>query len=148
MPETTDGLKVLHGQMQRRSRTVAPPRRPQSQPPAAPAAGEVEVVDRPPTPAPAIAKPAPTKSAPRPQDVEERPSTTADEPVTNLAVRVRRSLDDRLTDLLYSLRRDGVRSSKVELVEMLLWELPPDASKALRKRLADFRRAAPREDPL
>lgn len=72
-----------------------------------------------------------------------------DEPVTNLAVRVRRSLDNRLSDLLHSMRRDGVRSSKVELIEMLLWELPPpETPEGLRKRLADFRRAAPRQDPL
>ncbi len=78
----------------------------------------------------------------------ERPTTSADEPVTNLAVRVRRSLDDRLSDILYALRKDGVRSSKVELIEMLLWELPPDASESLRGRLAAFRAAAPRQDAL
>jgi hypothetical protein len=35
-----------------------------------------------------------------------------------------------------------VRSSKVELVELLLWELPADDD-AVRRRLAEFRRAAP-----
>ena len=78
----------------------------------------------------------------------ERPTTSVDEPVTNLAVRVRRSLDDRLNDILYALRKDGVRSSKVELIEMLLWELPPEASDSLCGRLAEFRAAAPRQDAL
>ncbi len=65
------------------------------------------------------------------------------EPTANLAVRVRRSLDDRLFDVLAGLRRTGVRSSKAELVEMLLWELPGEADK-LAARLAAFRERAPR----
>ncbi|MFN8111277.1 MAG: hypothetical protein U0Y82_15770 [Thermoleophilia bacterium] len=55
---------------------------------------------------------------------------------------MRRPLDDHLVELLHGLRKDGVRSSKVELIELLLWEMPADAE-ALRKRLADFRRTAP-----
>jgi len=37
-----------------------------------------------------------------------------------------------------------VRSSKVELIEMLLWELPDVPDDDLRARLASFRTAAPR----
>jgi hypothetical protein len=79
---------------------------------------------------------------------DDRPKTQPDEPLANLAVRVRRSLDARLGDLIYELRRDGVRTSKVELVELLLWELPAEPSADLRRRLADFRQHAPREEPL
>jgi hypothetical protein len=61
----------------------------------------------------------------------------------NLAIRVRRPLDDHLVDVLHDLRKAGVRSSKVELIEMLLWELPAEPA-AVRTRLAEFRRAAPR----
>jgi hypothetical protein len=68
--------------------------------------------------------------------------------VTNLAVRVRRSLDIRLGDIVYALKRDAVRASKVEIIEMLLWELPPEVSSDFRGRLAAFRQAAPREDSL
>jgi hypothetical protein len=78
-------------------------------------------------------------------DVDERPATTPDEPYANLAVRVRRSLDDRLDDLTFDLRRQGVRSSKAEIIELLLWELPPDPDDSFRARLARFREHAPRD---
>jgi len=79
---------------------------------------------------------------------DDRPHTQPDEPLANLAVRVRRSLDERLGDLIHALRRDGVRTSKVELIELLLWELPAEPSGDLRRRLAEFRQHAPREEPL
>jgi hypothetical protein len=65
--------------------------------------------------------------------------------VANLAIRPRRSLDNRLGDLVHALRREGIRTSKVELVELLLWELPAEPNSQLRARLASFRRQAPRE---
>ncbi|MHB8324623.1 MAG: hypothetical protein ACYDEA_01785 [Candidatus Dormibacteria bacterium] len=67
------------------------------------------------------------------------------EPLANLVLRPRRSLDYRLADLVHDLRREGVKTSKVELVELLLWELPPKPTAELRERLAKFRRTAPRE---
>jgi hypothetical protein len=67
-----------------------------------------------------------------------------DEQAINLPVRVRRSLDDRLTDVVYQLRREGVRSTKAEVAEMLLYELPATVDEAFRKRLVDFRTHAPR----
>ncbi len=79
---------------------------------------------------------------------EERPKVGADEALANLAVRVRRSLDDRLGDLVHSLKGEGIRSSKVEIVEMLLWELPAEPTPEFRSRLGAFRRAAPREELL
>ena len=65
-------------------------------------------------------------------------------PPVNLAIRVRKPLDDRLVDVIYQLRSDGVRTSKVELIEMLLWEMPGDQLPALRERLRQFREWAPR----
>jgi hypothetical protein len=57
---------------------------------------------------------------------------------------VRRPLDDRLAEVIHGLRRGGVRTSKVELIEMLLWEMPAEADEALRERLRLFRQWAPR----
>jgi hypothetical protein len=63
-------------------------------------------------------------------------------------VRVRRPLDKRLGSLVYKLGEDEVRTSKAELIEMLLWELPAEPTNHFRRRLAAFRRAAPRETPV
>jgi len=67
-----------------------------------------------------------------------------DDPSANLAIRVRRPLDERMAELIHQFRREGVRTSKVELIEMLLYELPEGVSPDLRKRLAGFREQAPR----
>jgi hypothetical protein len=67
-----------------------------------------------------------------------------DEAITNYAVRVRRSLDDLVAWRLAELRRQGVRTTKVELTEMLLWELGSVAPADLQQRLASFRQHAPR----
>jgi hypothetical protein len=67
-----------------------------------------------------------------------------DEPLANLAVRVRRSLDDRVTDLIHDLRRQhGIRISKAELMEVLLAELPSAATPEFVSRVNKFRTAAP-----
>ena len=68
----------------------------------------------------------------------------ADLPPVNLAIRVRKPLDDRLAEVIHQLRQEGVRTSKVELIEMLLWEMPDDQPGALRERLRQFRDWAPR----
>ncbi len=77
-----------------------------------------------------------------------RPTRLPDEPLVNLSIRVRHSLDERLVDLIHALRQEGVRTSKVEMVELLLWELPATPSPELRRRLATFRQQAPKERPL
>jgi hypothetical protein len=68
-----------------------------------------------------------------------------DEPLANLTLRVRQSLDFRLGDLVHALRREGVRSSKKELIEMLLSELPSQPSEELRARLRTYRELTPRD---
>jgi hypothetical protein len=68
----------------------------------------------------------------------------ADEPTTNYAVRVRRSLDDLAAWRLAELRRENVRVSKVELTEMLLWELADADIEDIIARLGYFRSHAPR----
>jgi hypothetical protein len=68
----------------------------------------------------------------------------ADEPTANYAVRVRRSLDDLVAWRLAELRRRGVRASKVELTEMLLWELADEDIGDIITRLERFRAHARR----
>ena len=93
-----------------------------------------------------VARPSSTEPAPVPASAEP-PVTTPTDPLANLAVRVRRPLDKRLGSLVYKLGENEVRTSKAELVEMLLWELPPEPTDDFRHRLAAYRRAAPRETP-
>jgi hypothetical protein len=155
--------------MERASRRPPPPRRaratptPEERAPAGAAAavgeGPTALTAPEPTPAPA-ATPAVTARATPSRARSARTATVpvarpagarraeplrlaADLPSVNLAIRVRRPLDDRLADLIHRLRQDGVRTSKVELIEMLLWELGPDPEEAVT-RLARFREWAPR----
>jgi hypothetical protein len=107
--------------------------------PADPAGGVGEGQEAPVTAAPAPrARRTPTPRAPA------RPRLGPDLPPVNLAIRVRKPLDDHLADLIHDLRRDGVRTSKVELIEMLLWEQTSEDAAAVRRRLGAFRAAAPR----
>lgn len=157
---TTDpdsGIDVMRARIARGRRLPPRPRRPsEADAPGSAASPAVEPRPTAPTVAepaePAPADPPPTASAPAapgggartrtPQRTQERLSPTL--PSANLAIRVRRPLDDRLADVIHELRREGVRTSKVEIVEMLLWELDASDLDGLRKRIARFRRAAPR----
>jgi hypothetical protein len=67
-----------------------------------------------------------------------------DEPSANYAVRVRRTLDELVAWRLAELRRNGVRCSKVELTEMLLWEIADIDVAELSARLRAFRQHASR----
>ncbi len=84
------------------------------------------------------------RSAPPEPVATGSPRLEADEPTANYAVRVRRSLDDLVAWRLAELRRHGVRTSKVELTEMLLWELADATVEDIAARLRDFRNHAPR----
>ena len=46
--------------------------------------------------------------------------------------------------LIYALRKQGVKTSKTEIFELLLWELPVSADGDLRRRIEQFRQRAPR----
>ena len=96
-----------------------------------------------------VARSAATAPAPAPDLVaSEHPLTAPTDALANLAVRVRRPLDKRLGSLVYKLGEEEVKTSKAELIEMLLWELPAEPTDEFRRRLAAFRRAAPRETQL
>ena len=153
MADQTSGIDVMRRRMERASRQPPPPRRARAagDTPAAPPAGEGS---GPPPPTAAV-EPAPTALATPPPPAPATPSPrrrgrpdpvrlAADLPPANLAIRVRRPLDERLADLIHALRRDGVRTSKVEMIEMLLWELPEEDHQAVRERLRRFREWAPR----
>jgi len=146
-----DGLDALRDRLDRRPRSIPPTRhpRPQETSDRAAVAGTERV-----TPRMAVPAPRPQRPHARPETASGPPSTAPyppappGEPLANLALRPRRSLDSRLADLVHALRREGVRTSKVELVELLLWELPPELTSELRARLTTFRRQAPREQLL
>lgn len=151
MAETTkDGIDLMRTRMARAQRVPPTPRRPApagSQ--TAPAAGGTTAPETPPAPtsgepaAPQVRPPrAAGRTAPR-VSASHRPRVGPEDPPVNLAIRVRRPLDEHLVDVIHDLRKAGVRTSKVELIEMLLWDLPAERE-AVRGRLAEFRRAAPR----
>ncbi len=134
MPEQPNGIDAMRERMARASRKPPPSRRP----------GAVALSAEPP-----VAPPAPTPATVSRQRNERPESPTklaADLPPVNLAIRVRKPLDDHLVDLIHSLRGMGVRTSKVELIEMLLWELPKgdDSPQMIIERLRGFRTWAPR----
>jgi hypothetical protein len=141
--DQTSGIDLMRRRMERASRRPPPPRRPAGGEEAT--AGEGGGVSA--APAAPADQPAPAPTARRParaQAPESGPARLApDLPPVNLAIRVRKPLDDRLAELIHALRRAGVRTSKVELIEMLLWELPDDVPGA-RERLRRFRAYAPR----
>jgi hypothetical protein len=156
-----DGLEQLGQRMERGRRTTPVPRRPVVSEERTPQRVDLPTPAEPPTPAapppdspvPVVSAetspPSPVASGPpapsaRPGPTPAQPALLPDEPQANLAVRVRRSLDQRLDDLAYELRRAGVRSSKAELIELLLWELPPTVTPELSARLAQFRSVAGR----
>ncbi len=79
--------------------------------------------------------PAPTRGA---EPTELSSPAPPMPPTANLTLRIRGSFDQRLADLVHDFRKNGIRTSKVELVEMCLAELPPQPSRDLERRLTRF----------
>ena len=135
------GIDLMRRRIERASRQPPPPRRAA----AVPEVAETNPANPPPEPAAPVGA---EEAAPGPRPTRaRRPARmrlSADLPPVNLAIRVRKPLDDRLAEIIHQLRVDGVRTSKVELIEMLLWELPDDQLAAVRERLRQFRDCAPR----
>lgn len=156
MADQASGIDLMRRRIERASRQ--PPPAPRTRPATTPGAG-VATPDPEPVAAPeAVASPepvaavgegggatratrAPRRAAPA---VARRPRLAPDLPPVNLAIRVRKPLDDHLADVIHDLRRAGVRTSKVEIIEMLLWEQTSEDATAIRERLGAFRAAAPR----
>lgn len=155
MPDEASGIDLMRRRIERASRRPPPAPRPRTGttdaspvPVTADTAGPVEPArgvgegqeqdGRPRDATASRTRRAPSSRAPA------RPRLAPDLPPVNLAIRVRKPLDDHLADLIHALRRDGVRTSKVELIEMLLWEQTNEDAEAVRRRLGAFRAAAPR----
>ena len=174
MAEIEDGLATLGQRVQRKTRAVPPPRharvpaidpqpsettdQPAPGAPGAPA-GESGVVGLPPAqapgvPMPAAAEQAPTVRTPRPArpPASAPPAVeplgwlpSASEPKKSVTMQLRVSLAQRLEDLVVDLRRKhGLRTSQVELVELLVSTLPANPDLALAARVRDFQTRAPR----
>ena len=152
MADQTSGIDLMRRRMERASRRPPPPRRAREG--AEEAAGGGGEASPPPAAehqTPVAATPVTPRRTTRPRPRAPAPPAATgparlapDLPPVNLAIRVRKPLDDRLAELIHALRRDGVRTSKVELIEMLLWELPEDDPAGARERLRRFRAFAPR----
>ena len=149
MAEQASGIELMRRRMERARRQPPPPQRRRGA-----GAKEAEAPGAsgaaPAAQAPVEPRPAQAGGRPPADRAQGRTSARAplrlgpDLPPVNLAIRVRKPLDDRLADLIHDLRHDGVRTSKVELIEMLLWELPEDDPAGARERLRRFRAFAPR----
>ena len=145
-PDGASGIDLMRRRIERASRQPPPSRRPRGDAPV------VEAVPAAPAPAAEAAAAAPRPKRTRAAKgagetaapVAARVRLAPDLPPVNLAIRVRKPLDDGLADQIHALRREGVRTSKVELIEMLLWESAGATPEALRERLRVFREWAPR----
>lgn len=62
-----------------------------------------------------------------------------DAPTVMLGARVRRPLDDALSDLVHDVRQHGVRTTKVELIEIALLSLVGTGSADVAEQVMDFR---------
>ena len=141
MADQGSGIDLMRRRIERASRQPPPSRRPRGDAPVA----EAPVVEAVPAPAPATAPaPRPTRTRTAKATGGTRVRLAPDLPPVNLAIRVRKPLDDGLADQIHALRREGVRTSKVELIEMLLWESAGATPEGLRERLRTFREWAPR----
>lgn len=154
MDGVENGLISLKRQMERRSRTIPPARAPKAavvteDPPAAAvvesSVAEASTVE----PQPVVVKP-PTarktaqKRAPEPE-MTGGPPMADEREYANMTLRVRRSLDMRVADLVDDARRQyGFKSSKAELMEMLMSDLPTKLTSDLLARWRSFREVAPR----
>lgn len=142
-PDGASGIDLMRRRIERASRQPPPSRRPRGE---APVVEAVPAAPTPPREAETAAAPAPRPKRNRAAKGvgERRVRLAPDLPPVNLAIRVRKPLDDALADTIHALRGAGVRTSKVELIEMLLWESADATPDGLRERLRTFREWAPR----
>ena len=141
MADQASGIDLMRRRIERASRQPPPSRRPRGDAAVVEAVPAEAAVAEPPAPAPA---PRPKRTRSAKEVGETRLRLAPDLPPVNLAIRVRKPLDDGLADQIHALRGAGVRTSKVELIEMLLWESAGATPEALRERLRTFREWAPR----
>lgn len=138
MAEDLGGMAELQQRTERRSevsrgrRAPGPPRHPVEPGPI----GGMKADPRAPAEQDAV-----TQSQPDPREpVRLEPG----EPVNTMALRIRRPLDRWLTDTAHEINSTGWRTSKAELIEMMIWEEYGTSPPELKGRLTEFRRLAPR----
>lgn len=86
-----------------------------------------------------------SQRATKPKTITGGPPMPSEREYANMTLRVRRSLDMRAADLVDDARREhNFKTSKAELVEMLLSDLPVKLTGELLGRLREFRATAPR----
>ena len=144
MAEQASGIDLMRRRIERASRQAPPSRRPRAEEPAPAAAAGAGPGPAGRGAAGARRPAAPGAGAGEGEGRPARARLAPDLPPVNLAIRVRKPLDDALADTIHALRGEGVRTSKVELIEMLLWESAGAGPDAVRERLRVFREWAPR----
>jgi hypothetical protein len=142
--EQASGIDLMRRRIERASRQAPPSRRPRAEEPAPAAAPEPAPAPQAEAPPARPGRPVPAPARGRGEGRPARARLAPDLPPVNLAIRVRKPLDDALADTIHALRGEGVRTSKVELIEMLLWESAGAGPDAVRERLRVFREWAPR----
>lgn len=152
-PVADKGLSQLRERVKRQPRTVPEPRfaRSEASPEFVAVVSEPVESEPPPTPEPVVApkpraKSAPrAKAAPKPKPVSTGGFPMANEAKDSMTLQVRRTFSRRVDDLIHEFKRDrNIKTSKVELVEMLLSSLPEGVSDTLVEQLEAFRQNAPR----
>ncbi len=148
-PEGSTGIAQLKERIERRSRTVPPPRRPRESqitpPTKSSEPGSASKAPAQPSESPAVPEAASvTAVESKPQQPTNNGSerSAVPDPQVQLGVRIRQSLDEKLTDIVYALRKQGVRSSKAELVELLLDQMPDEPDEDLVDRIERSRSKA------
>lgn len=148
MTDTPNGIEAMRTRMARASRKPPQARHPRMPPEARPQPSADAAPATDPAQAPTIRPTGRDAPAAPPDQAGARTGArlAPDLPPVNLAIRVRRPLDDTLVEIIHTLRGRGVRSSKVEIIEMLMWELADDDAgiEDIVARLARFRGFAPR----
>jgi hypothetical protein len=131
-------MEIIQQRLERRARRAPTPRAPHAPPTGG---GEAEATPSSDThPPPGMGAGPAARPARRATPVP----VPAGAPKTSFTLMVRKPLNDRLEELLYRLRRVEAPSTKVEIVEMLLAELPVEATPELLARLERFRVVAGR----
>lgn len=154
MDGVENGLTSLKGRMERRSRTIPPARAPKAavvtEDPPEVAIVDSAVVEAPIVePKPVVIKPPTARKAAQKRvpetEITGGPPMVDEREYANMTLRVRRSLDMRVADLVDDARRQyGFKSSKAELMEMLMSDLPTKLTSDLLARWRSFREVAPR----
>lgn len=146
-----NGLAALDDRIVRARRTTLPPRQPRPAAAVAPATPEPEVQNQPVAEKPTAGRSQPARetskarrapaaaAAASGRSAELLDELAAATGTVTLGARVRQPLDQLLADLVYQTRRAGVRTTKVELIELALAQLANLDPDAVPSAVLEFR---------